>query len=36
MAAADKAAKVVKDLQKKPYNKICFDCGQKVGNRWVI
>lgn len=27
---ADKAAAKIKDLQRKPYNKVCFDCGQKV------
>ena len=27
---SDKNVKTIKDLQKKPYNKLCFDCGQKV------
>ena len=27
---SEKNAKAIKDLQKKPYNKLCFDCGQKV------
>jgi hypothetical protein len=30
MAAAEKNTKVIKDIMKKPYNKVCFDCGQKV------
>ena len=28
----DKNTRAIKDLQKKPYNKVCFDCGQKVGH----
>jgi hypothetical protein len=27
---SERNTKIIKDLQKKPYNKLCFDCGQKV------